>query len=82
MTILNGNQMNISNISYLLINNGLVCECTYLFKQHSKRSIADSDNESFCVGKKLIMVDIIIIALQTFVGPWPLFKLFDPIHSQ
>jgi hypothetical protein len=25
---------------------------------------------------------IIIMALQPFVGPWPLFKFLDPIHTR
>jgi hypothetical protein len=29
-----------------------------------------------------IIIIIIIIALQPFVGPWPLLQLLDPIHSR
>jgi hypothetical protein len=30
----------------------------------------------------VVIIIIIIIILQPFVGPWPLFKFLDPIHSQ
>jgi hypothetical protein len=30
----------------------------------------------------IIIIIIIIIALQPFVGPWPLFQFLDPIHSR
>jgi hypothetical protein len=30
----------------------------------------------------MMMMIIIIMALQPFVGPWPLFQLLDPIHSR
>jgi hypothetical protein len=29
----------------------------------------------------IIIIIIIIMALQPFVGPWPLFQFLDPIHS-
>jgi hypothetical protein len=32
--------------------------------------------------KKKWSVIIINMALQPFVGPWPLFEFLDPIHSQ
>jgi hypothetical protein len=28
-----------------------------------------------------IIIIIIIVALQSFVKPWPLFQFFDPVHS-
>jgi hypothetical protein len=28
-----------------------------------------------------VIIIIIIMDLQPFVGPWPLFKFLDPIHS-
>jgi hypothetical protein len=30
----------------------------------------------------IIIIIIIIMALQLFVGPWPLFQFLDPIHSR
>jgi hypothetical protein len=30
----------------------------------------------------MMMVIIITMALQLFVGYWPLFQFLDPIHSQ
>jgi hypothetical protein len=30
----------------------------------------------------IIIIIIIIMALQSFVGPWPLFQLLDPIHNR
>jgi hypothetical protein len=30
----------------------------------------------------IIVVVIIIMALQPFIGPWPLFQFLDPIHSR
>jgi hypothetical protein len=30
----------------------------------------------------VVIIIIIIIALQAFVGPWPLFQFLDPIHSR
>jgi hypothetical protein len=30
----------------------------------------------------IIIIIIIIMALQPFVGPWPLFQVLDPIHSR
>jgi hypothetical protein len=30
----------------------------------------------------IITISIIIVALQPFVGPWPLFQYIDPIHSR
>jgi hypothetical protein len=29
-----------------------------------------------------IIIIIIIMALQPFVGPWPLFQYLDPIHGR
>jgi hypothetical protein len=29
----------------------------------------------------IIIIIIIIMALQPFIGPWPLFQFLDPIHS-
>jgi hypothetical protein len=29
----------------------------------------------------LIIIIIIIMALQPFIGPWPPFQFLDPIHS-
>jgi hypothetical protein len=29
-----------------------------------------------------MMIIIIIMALQPFVGPWPLFQFFDLLHSR
>jgi hypothetical protein len=31
---------------------------------------------------KLKFIIIIIIAVQPFVVPWPLFQFLDPIHSR
>jgi hypothetical protein len=28
------------------------------------------------------IIIIIIMAVQPFVGPWPLFRFLDPIHSR
>jgi hypothetical protein len=30
----------------------------------------------------IIIIIIIIMAVQPFVGPWPLFQFLDPIHSR
>jgi hypothetical protein len=30
----------------------------------------------------IIIIIIIIMALQPFVGSWPLFQFLDPIHSR
>jgi hypothetical protein len=30
----------------------------------------------------IIIIIIIIMALQYFVGPWPLFQFLDPLHSR
>jgi hypothetical protein len=30
----------------------------------------------------IIIIIIIIMALQHYVGPWPLFQFLDPIHSR
>jgi hypothetical protein len=30
----------------------------------------------------IIIIITIIMALQPFVGPWPLFQFLDPIHSR
>jgi hypothetical protein len=30
----------------------------------------------------IIIIIIIIMALQLFVGPWPLFQFLDPVHSR
>jgi hypothetical protein len=33
-------------------------------------------------GYIIIIIIIIIVALQPFVGPWPLFEFLDPRHSR
>jgi hypothetical protein len=32
--------------------------------------------------QSIIIIIIIIMALQPFVGTWPLFEFLDPIHSR
>jgi hypothetical protein len=29
----------------------------------------------------VVVVVVVVIALQPFVGPWPLFQFLDPIHG-
>jgi hypothetical protein len=35
-----------------------------------------------CFYKRDNYIIIIIMALQPFVGPWPLFQFLDPIHGR
>jgi hypothetical protein len=30
----------------------------------------------------VVVVVVVVVALQPFVGPWPLFQFLDPIHSR
>jgi hypothetical protein len=39
-------------------------------------------NTTVVVNIIIIIIIIIIIALQPFIGPWPLFQFLDPIHSR
>jgi hypothetical protein len=32
--------------------------------------------------RSVLVVVVVIIALQAFVGPWPPFQFLDPIHSR
>jgi hypothetical protein len=35
----------------------------------------------FIIITMIIIFIVIIVALQPFIGPWPLFQFLDPIHS-
>jgi hypothetical protein len=36
----------------------------------------------FVMQEQCVFCEVIIMALQPVVGPWPLFEFLDPIHSR
>jgi hypothetical protein len=45
-------------------------------------TLAPMANAVTMVTIESIVIIIIIMALQPFLGPWPLFQFLDPIHSR
>jgi hypothetical protein len=41
-----------------------------------------STNRSILINHPIIIIIIIIMAVQPFVGPWPLFLFLDYVHSR
>jgi hypothetical protein len=64
-----------------LLPNSSEVKNTWIYMSTTPIRLHDVVLNQLSIGKNLLIPIYLSMALQPFVGPWPLFQFLNPIHS-